>query len=266
MLFRHLRCLILMWGMSCQKKTEPCFVEIAPWSQPLCDTIYWSEYTVAILELVGACDEPESVYTDQECLKQLRATLESVTFAVPMMWDNPRTLQPHDIPPRPWFKVGVDVCEHDKRDCLIAVDYYSVSGILTTWRTRKQRVIGKLKRHFARYGIPCRTMAVNLTQKSSDFPARIGNSSKSHPTQRIHRVMEKPNKLSNLLHSYWKRPKKQFGSILGCSCIPEYIHIGILNKPSTAANVSKNEDASHNHRDAVAACSSNDSDGRDEQK
>ena len=40
---------------------------------------------MVILELVVACEEPGSVYTSQECPKQLRTMLESVTFAVPMM-------------------------------------------------------------------------------------------------------------------------------------------------------------------------------------
>ena len=35
------------------------------------------------------------------------------------------TLKFHDIPPRPWAKAGVDLCEHDKRDYLWTVEYYS---------------------------------------------------------------------------------------------------------------------------------------------
>ena len=65
------------------------------------------------------------------------------------------TLMSHDIPDRPWAKVGTDLFAKDGRDYLITVDYYS-----NFWEvdllpsTESTMVINKLKNHFARYGIP----------------------------------------------------------------------------------------------------------------
>ena len=65
------------------------------------------------------------------------------------------TLMSHDIPDRPWAKVGTDLFAKDGRDYLITVDYYS-----NFWEvdllpsTESTMVINKLKNHFVRYGIP----------------------------------------------------------------------------------------------------------------
>ena len=140
-------------------------------------------------------------------------------------------------------------CEDDKRDYLITVDlYYSgFSEIDYLGNTKGNDSYREAEASLWRgtvFRTPvCRTVAVNLTQKSCNFSARSSNSHTSHPPQRIHRVMGKPNKLSILLNSYWKKPRKAVRIHSGYSCIPEYTDTGIL-KPSPVANVSKNEDAS----------------------
>ena len=69
-----------------------------------------------------------------------------------------QSMQPlvlHDIPDRPWQKVGIDIFTLKSRNYLITVDYYSqffevdfLSDMTST------TLISKLKAHFSRYGIP----------------------------------------------------------------------------------------------------------------
>ena len=65
------------------------------------------------------------------------------------------TLMTHDLPDRPWEKVGVDIMQLQGRDYLVTVDYYSnfweVDHLTTT---KSNTVIKKLKAHFSRYGSP----------------------------------------------------------------------------------------------------------------
>ena len=65
------------------------------------------------------------------------------------------TLMPHELPSRPWEKVGTDLFSLDGRGYLITVDYLS-----NFWEvdrlpdTKSTTVIRKLKAHFARNGSP----------------------------------------------------------------------------------------------------------------
>ena len=65
------------------------------------------------------------------------------------------TLMPHELPSRPWEKVGTDLFSLDGRDYLITVDYLSnfweVDRLLDT---KSSTVIRKLKAHFARNSSP----------------------------------------------------------------------------------------------------------------
>ena len=64
------------------------------------------------------------------------------------------TLESHEIPNRPWQKIGVDLFEWDKKDYLITVDYYSnFWEIDRLYSKTAKTVIKKLKAHFARFGI-----------------------------------------------------------------------------------------------------------------
>lgn len=64
-------------------------------------------------------------------------------------------LMSHEVPERPWQKVGVDIMTYKQKDYLITTDYRS-----NFWEidylpnTTSKTVIHKLKAHFARYGIP----------------------------------------------------------------------------------------------------------------
>ncbi|KAK7891393.1 hypothetical protein WMY93_023356 [Mugilogobius chulae] len=78
------------------------------------------------------------------------------------------TLRPHEMPNRPWAKVGVDLFQFDNKDYHVTVDYYS-----NYWEidfmpdTKSTTVIKKLKAHFARYGIPNTVVSDNGPQYSS---------------------------------------------------------------------------------------------------
>ena len=61
----------------------------------------------------------------------------------------------HDIPDRPWVKVGADILTFDEKDYLITVDYNSnFFEIDRVEPATSKVVIQKLKQHFAHRGIP----------------------------------------------------------------------------------------------------------------
>ena len=61
----------------------------------------------------------------------------------------------HEIPSRPWEKVGCDLFELNGRDYMVTVDYYSnFFEVDRLYNKRGPEVIHKLKSHFARHGIP----------------------------------------------------------------------------------------------------------------
>ena len=65
------------------------------------------------------------------------------------------TLQPHNIPDRPFQKVGVDLFSIDNKDYMVTVCYLSnFFEIDRLYQTGARTVVNKLKAHCARYGIP----------------------------------------------------------------------------------------------------------------
>ena len=81
---------------------------------------------------------------------------------------NPKeTLMSHDVPDRPWAKIGTDLFAKDGKDYLITVDYYS-NFWEVDWlqSTDAATVINKLKNHFARHGIPDTFVSDNVPQYS----------------------------------------------------------------------------------------------------
>lgn len=97
-------------------------------------TVYWPNIHSEIMNLVSNCEI---------CLKYRNS-------------NSKQEMIPHEIYEIPWFKVGCDIFEHNKRKYLIVVDYYTkcfeidllyegFSGV---------HVILKLKSMFARFGIP----------------------------------------------------------------------------------------------------------------
>ena len=64
-------------------------------------------------------------------------------------------LMQHEVINRPWAKLGVDLCEHDGRQLLVVVDYYSNFPEVDRLReTTSKAIIKSLSIIFARYGVP----------------------------------------------------------------------------------------------------------------
>ena len=71
----------------------------------------------------------------------------------------------HDVPERPWQKVGCDIFTLDEKDYLCTVDYYSgYFEIDHLERKTARSIITRLKRHFSNHGIP------NLFQSDNGPP------------------------------------------------------------------------------------------------
>ena len=110
------------------------------------ECVYWQGMNDQIKTYVAKCDICRSVdYKQQK-----------------------ETLIPHEIPSRPWAKVGTDLFSFDNKDYLVTVDYYS-----NFWEidylpdTKSTTVIKKLKAHFSRQGIPDILFSDNGPQFSS---------------------------------------------------------------------------------------------------
>ena len=67
----------------------------------------------------------------------------------------PEPMIPHDIPDRPWSKVGTDLCEIDSHDFLIMIDYYSkFPEVISIPDKTAHSVVRASKSIFARSGTP----------------------------------------------------------------------------------------------------------------
>lgn len=84
------------------------------------------------------------------------------------------TLQSHDVPMRPYERVGVDIMAFEGQDYLVTVDFYSNFFEVDKLPTSTSgMVIQKLRPHFARYGIPQHVMTDGGPQFSSKEFARF---------------------------------------------------------------------------------------------
>jgi hypothetical protein len=105
------------------------------------EILYWPGMTHDIEEIVKNCPT---------CAKFRRA--------------NPREpLHPHDVPSRPWSKLGADIFTLDGDDYLLVVDYYSkYPEVVTLPDKTGKTVVQKLKAIFARHGVPDTFMSDNM--------------------------------------------------------------------------------------------------------
>lgn len=88
--------------------------------------------------------------------QDIEDTISRCTTCARYKLANPREpLIPHEIPQRPWSKLGMDIFKLRGRDYLLVVNYYSkypeVSHLATKTATS---VISHLKTRFARHDIP----------------------------------------------------------------------------------------------------------------
>ena len=102
----------------------------------------------------------------------IRAYVESCDTCATYCAKQPeQPLQMHEVPERPWQKVGSDIFSIKGRNYLVTVDYYSQFIELDYLpETNSATVITKLKHHFARHGIPDVVVSDNGPQyASSEF-------------------------------------------------------------------------------------------------
>ena len=72
-------------------------------------------------------------------------------------------LMPHEIPPRPWAKVGADIFTYGGSDYVVIVDYFSKYPEVCRLEAKTaEAVIAHLKSTFARHGIPEILIADNM--------------------------------------------------------------------------------------------------------
>ena len=111
------------------------------------ESIFWPGMNSQIDELVSNCST---------CLHHANANQHE-------------PLHPHEIPSRPWQKVGTDLFDWNGKPHLIVVDYYSRYPEVSELRNTKARtVINKTKSIFSRHGIPESVVSDNGTQYSSE--------------------------------------------------------------------------------------------------
>ena len=80
-----------------------------------------------------------------------------------------KTLMSHEIPARPWQKVGTDLFSLENKNYLVTVDYFSNFWEIDSLGqgTSVKTVIRKLKAHFTRYGCPETVVSGNGPQYAS---------------------------------------------------------------------------------------------------
>ena len=116
------------------------------------ESLYWPNMAADIKDVVTSCSICRSVESANQ----------------------KETLMNHDVPERPWAKVGTDLFSLNQKDFLITVDYFSsVFEVDRLHSTTSASVIKKLKNHFSRYGSPEVLISDNGPQYSSDEFSRF---------------------------------------------------------------------------------------------
>ena len=108
--------------------------------------VYWPGMNTQITDVLASCSE---------CQKYSRS-------------NTAEPLQPHQIPTRPWQKVGTDLFSHEGKNYLVIVDYASgYPELLKMNTTTSNAVIVAMKSVFSRYGVPDVVMSDNGPQYSA---------------------------------------------------------------------------------------------------
>ena len=118
------------------------------------ELVYWPGMSSEIGQYVESCDSCASYVSKQ----------------------TPETLRMHEVPTRPFQKVGTDLFTIGGKDYLITVDYHShYFEVDYLPDTLSMTIINKLKHHFARHGIRDIVISDNGPQYISDSFHRFAN-------------------------------------------------------------------------------------------
>ncbi len=111
------------------------------------ELVYWPNMTTELTEFIGKCETCN--------------TLSQAQKKEPLI--------SHEVPSRPWEKLGCDLFEFDQKDYLIVVDYYSdYFEIDKLHDKRAPEIIKKMKAQLARHGIPDQIITDNGPPFNSD--------------------------------------------------------------------------------------------------
>lgn len=117
-------------------------------------------------------------------VKEIKAKVERCAVCQEYQHANVKEpLMSHDIPSRPWEKIGIDIFTHSNYDYLIEVDY--LSGFFEIDRLPTKAVhdiVYCMKQQFARHGIPDIVMSDNSPFNSREFRAFATNYEFQHVT------------------------------------------------------------------------------------
>ena len=111
------------------------------------ECIYWPGVSAEIKQYISACE----ICREFDTTSQPNESLMS-----------------HEVPSRPWERVGADIFTLYDKDYLVTIDYYSNYWAVDRLPdTKASTAILKLKSHFARYGIPNQVVSDNGPQFTS---------------------------------------------------------------------------------------------------
>lgn len=116
------------------------------------DTLFWPYMNTDIKEEVEKC-ETCNEYKDNQAKEPLMS---------------------HEVPNRPWSKLGLDLFTLHGKEYMVLVDYYSDYWEVDQLRlTTTAAIIAKLKPHFRRFGIPDELVTDNAPNLVSDEFAKF---------------------------------------------------------------------------------------------
>jgi hypothetical protein len=117
------------------------------------DTVYWPSVNKDIEQLVQSCKQCQAQKPSQQA----------------------EPLHPHELPARAWANIAADLFEHDNKQYLLIVDYYSKFPIVRKLPTPAPStvIIDTLKLLFSEMGIPDKLVSDNgphfISEKFKDF-------------------------------------------------------------------------------------------------
>lgn len=112
------------------------------------DVLFWPNMSNDIKDFVGQCSSCNEYQSKQQ----------------------KEPLMTHELPSRPWEKVGIDLFSIKDEEFMVTVDYYSDFWELDCLgkNTKSTKIIKCLKKHFSRHGIPDYIISDNGPQFASE--------------------------------------------------------------------------------------------------